>query len=376
MNLSKQPGHTRRRFMQTTLAGAATTLALPTIVTARKTDSNAIVGSGEYQYEVQHQFPQLPEKYHWQTTHNVAFDSDGNLYVIHEGKLNIPDHPTIFVFDQTGKFIRAFGEEFVGGGHGLEIRKEDGEDFLYVCAYQQQRSIAKLSTKGEQVWRKGAPMQSGVYATGEDKFPRANDDNPWGRDRFIPTNIAFLPDRGFLLSDGYGAYRIHRYDSDANWVSTFGEPGESESKKDGTFKLPHGIWIDNRGDEPLVVVADREFDRLQWFTLAGEHRQTLDGFLWPANVDTFGDVMIVPELVARVTLLGKDNRVIAHLGTDTERIQQNSRETGGFNIRTDESQWLPGKFVHPHDACFDSEGNIFVAEWVATGRVSKLRRLG
>jgi hypothetical protein len=31
--------------------------------------------------------------------------------------------------------------------------------------------------------------------------------------------------------------------------------------------------------------------------------------------------------------------------------------------------------VHPHDACFDHEGNILIAEWVATGRVTKLKRL-
>ncbi len=376
MSLPNQSEFTRRRFLETSLVGTAATLAAPAIVTARKTDSSPIVGSGEYQYEVQHLFPQLPDNYHWQTTHNVAFDSAGNLYVIHEGKFDVPDHPTIFVFDESGKFVRAFGEQFAGGGHGLEIRKEDGEDFLYVCAYQQQRSFAKLTTKGEQVWRKGAPIESGVYAAGEEKFPRAKDDNPWGRDRFIPTNIAFLQDGGFFLIDGYGAYRIHRYDRDAKWVSTFGEPGDSETKKDGTFKLPHGIWIDNRGDEPLVVVADREFDRLQWFSLAGEHRQTLAGFLWPANLDTHGELLLVPELVARVTLLGKNNEVIAHLGTDSERIQQNQKETGGFSIRADESLWLPGKFIHPHDACFDREGNIFVAEWVASGRVSKLRRLG
>jgi hypothetical protein len=139
--------------------------------------------------------------------------------------------------------------------------------------------------------------------------------------------------------------------------------------------LPHGIWIDGRGEEPLIVVADREFDRLQWFSLEGEHRRTQDGFLWPANVDIHGDVMVVPELVARTTLLDKDNNVIAHLGTDSERIQKNKAETGGFNIRTDESKWENGKFVHPHDACFDADGNIFVAEWVATGRVSKLRRV-
>lgn len=35
----------------------------------------------------------------------------------------------------------------------------------------------------------------------------------------------------------------------------------------------------------------------------------------------------------------------------------------------------PGRFVHPHDACFDADGNIFVAEWVATGRVTKLQRM-
>ena len=155
MNSSKQSESSRRRFLQTSLVGAAATFATPAIVTARKTNSNPIVGSGEYQYEVQHSFPQLPDKYHWQTTHNVAFDSEGNLYVIHEGKFENPEHPTIFVFDETGKFMRAFGEQFVGGGHGLEIRNEDGEDFLYVCAYQQQRSFAKLTTAGEQVWHEG-----------------------------------------------------------------------------------------------------------------------------------------------------------------------------------------------------------------------------
>jgi len=42
---------------------------------------------------------------------------------------------------------------------------------------------------------------------------------------------------------------------------------------------------------------------------------------------------------------------------------------------TIESTWQDGKFVHPHDACFDKDGNIFVAEWVERGRVTKLRRL-
>ena len=37
--------------------------------------------------------------------------------------------------------------------------------------------------------------------------------------------------------------------------------------------------------------------------------------------------------------------------------------------------FTPGKFVCPHGACFDHEGNIFVVEWVEVGRVSKLRKV-
>ena len=364
----------RQKFLQSSTLGTTAALAAPAAITAKKTDSTTIVGSGNYRFEVLHHWPQLPEKFTWQTTHNVAVDSEGLLYVIHEGDLAQGDHPSIFVFDAAGKYVRSFGSQFQGGGHGIEVRNEGGQDFLYVCAYHQQRSFAKLDTRGELLWRKGAPMESEIYAEGEDQYPRTKDDNPWGRNRFLPTNVAFLPDGGFFVADGYGGYRIHRYDVDGNWVSQFGKPADT-TRADGTFKLPHGIWIDGRGEQPLIVVADRELDRLQWFTLAGEHRQTLDGFRWPANMDIRGDLMVVPELVARLTLLDKDNQMVAHLGTDSERIKANQKETGGFNIRGDESQWQTGKFIHPHDACFDADGNIFIAEWVEGGRITKLRRL-
>ncbi len=359
----------RRDFMATAAAGSAAALTAPNIVTAKKTDGPTIVGTGEHQYEVHHMWPQLPEKFAWQTTHNVAFDSEGLLYVIHEGRSEEkPEHEdTIFVFDDEGKYVRSFGGEFIDGGHGIEIRNEKGQDFLYVCAYLEQRSIAKLDTKGEIVWRKGAPMESGFYVDGEDQFPRK--DNPWGRDRFLPTNIAFLDDGGFLLADGYGAWRIHRYDQDANWVSSFGKPSDDDHQGDGYFNLPHGIWIDDRGEEPLVVVADRVLKRLQWFSLAGEHRKTMDGFILPANIDTQGELMVVPDLSARVTLLDKSNNVIAQLGNGMD-------SDGNIKARRDqETTWADGEFIHPHDACFDAAGNIFVAEWVQRGRVTKLRKL-
>jgi hypothetical protein len=53
-----------------------------------------------------------------------------------------------------------------------------------------------------------------------------------------------------------------------------------------------------------------------------------------------------------------------------------TEEVKKFVIRGNEKLWQPGKFVHPHDACFDRDGNIFVTEWVQTGRVSLLKKVG
>lgn len=358
------PRQSRRQFISTAAAGTAAVLGAPAVLTAKKAEGPLVLGEGDYKYEVVHEWPQLPDKFTWQTTHNVAVDKDQNLYVIHEGRADQSDHPSIFVFDVDGKYIRSFGNQFQGGGHGIEIRNEGGQDFLYVCAYQQVKSLAKLDTKGETVWQQYAPMEAGVYAPNEDTKRTGQ----WGRDRFMPTNFAFLDDGGFLLADGYGSFYIHRYDKDGKWQSCFGGPGAGEGK----FDTPHGIWIDKRaGREPAIVVCDRAHHTLQYFTMDGKYQETLKGYGLPANAETWKNLLVVPELHARLTLLNEKNEVVARLGDDVGRITG----PGGGGIRGDRNKWLDGKFVHPHDACFDADGNIFVAEWVGTGRVSKLKRL-
>ncbi len=365
MAASQNSSIARRRFLKVAAAGTATSLAAPYVVTARKTDSQIIVGEGDYRFEVIHQWPQLPEKFSWQTTHNVAVDKHGFLYVIHQGWLEQPEHPSIFVFDPEGRYVRAFGNQFQGGGHGIEVHEEDGQEFLYVCAYKDIKAFAKLDLYGETVWFRHAPMETGLYAAGEDTNPQ----NVWGRDRFLPTNMAFLPDGDVLLSDGYGSYFIHRYDTEGNWKSCFGGPGDGQGK----FNLPHGIWVDDRpGREPQLVVMDRLHHTLQYLTLEGEYLRTQQGYGLPANADSYKDLIVIPELFARVSILDADNQIVARLGDDSKRIRADKK----FKIRTDANLWNAGRFVHPHDACFDNEGNIFVAEWVGTGRVSKLKRLG
>ena len=359
----------RRQFIRhgSALTAAATATALargvaaaPFVHTTRRgANSDTIIGEGQYRYRVNHRWLELPERYQWQTTHNVAVDSKNQVYVIHEGRAQMKEHPSIFVFDEEGKFVRAFGGEFQGGGHGIEVRQEGSEEFLYVAAYQGVKSFAKLTLTGDIVWYQKAPMESGKYAPGESTSTKAN----WSRNGFLPTNFAFLDDGGFLLADGYGSYFIHRYDKEANWVSCFGGPGSGEGK----FQTAHGLWIDDRGDgDPTIVVTDRAHHTLQRFTMDGEYLETHEGFGLPANVDTRGNLMLIPELKARVSLLDEKNEVVAQLGSAVERLDEIKQ------LRTKPDQWRDGEFVHPHDACFDREGNILVAEWVATGRVTKL----
>ena len=354
----------RRQFLASTAAGAVCAIAAPAIVTASKTDSQILVGEGDYRYEVQHHWPQLPSTFRWQTTHNLAVDRAGQLYVIHEGDANLRDHPSIFVFDEQGRYVRSFGSQYQGGGHGIEVREESGVEYLYVCAYQQVKTLAKMTLQGEVIWQRHAPMEAGMYAAGEGDHP----EKIWGRDRFMPPNPTFLPDGDLLVADGYGSYFVHRFDRDGKWKSCLGGPGDGKGK----FDTPHGLWVDQRpGRTPTLIVADRAHHTLQVLTLDGQYQETWDGFGLPANLDIHGELIVVPELLARVSLLNGKNEVVARLGDDSDRI----RADKDFKIRGDETQWQPGKFVHPHDACFDSSGNIFVAEWVATGRVTRLRRL-
>jgi hypothetical protein len=213
----------------------------------------------------------------------------------------------------------------------------------------------KTSLKGEVVWKKEYPQECGKY---KDK------------NGYRPTNVAFAPDGGFDIADGYGSNYIHQYDKDAKWVRTWGGSGSEP----GLMKTPHGIMLDDRkGRTPSLVVADRANARLQYFALDGKHLGFVNDLLFPAHFDIRGDVLLVPDLHARVSLFNKDNEVIVHLGDDPEWRKQ---ALAGFKMRGKPEEWQAGKFVHPHDACFDKDGNIFVVEWVTTGRVTKLRKVG
>ena len=145
-----RPDSRASRFSRRAFAGIATTTAAaivsqPASARARLFGNETIIGEGPHRFRVNHHFPKLPDRFNWQTTHGVALDSAGHLYVIHQGEKKLKDHPSIFVFDSEGTFVRAFGSEFQGGGHGIEVRKEGNEEFLYVCGYQGVKAFVKMT---------------------------------------------------------------------------------------------------------------------------------------------------------------------------------------------------------------------------------------
>ncbi|MCU0879504.1 MAG: peptidase [Pirellulaceae bacterium] len=358
---STAPGErqsTRRLFLQTAAATAAALAgsAGPTILNAQdKAGSKTpTVGDKEHTYECLHGWGELPSHLRWGETHGVAVDEAGLIYVKHRTMTKEP-MDGIVVFDPEGKFVRSFGDEYNGGGHGIDIRKEGNTEYLYLCDVKH-NLVTKTTLLGELVWTMGRPQEAGVY------------DDP--KVKYTPTNVAFAPDGGFYIGDGYGSHYIHQYDKDAKWVRTWGGVGE----ENGKMRTPHGLWLDNRpGREPSLVVADRANARLQYFTLDGQFLSLEKNVSFPAHFDIRGDVLLVPDLHARVSLFGKDNTLIAHLGYDAEWTKQ---VLDGFKMRGQPDQWQAGRFIHPHDACFDKDGNIFVVEWVPTGRVTKLRKVG
>lgn len=304
------------------------------------------IGSGEHTYEVHHDWLVPPTTIRYGDTHGLAQDSKGRIYLAHTVHSDSESKDAVCVFDDKGRFVTSWGDRFAGGAHGLDIRKEKDGEFLYHCDTAH-RVFVKTDLSGKVIWEKGMPVESNVY---KDKMP------------FVPTNTAFAPNGDFFLADGYGSSFIHQYDIKGNYLRTIGGSGDVAGK----LNCPHGLYVDKRGKEPLLAVADRGNRRIQYFNLDGEHVGFVkDGMRQPCHFDTRRDLLLVPDLDSVITLLDKDNKVVAQLGD-------------GFptDLRgKPRSEYIPGKFIHPHDAIFLRNGDILVAEWVPTGRVTLLKKV-
>lgn len=339
---------TRRAFLAraNALLGA---VGVPYIWVSQKRkafkEHEVLLGSGKHTYLWDSHFFKLPANVRFEkNTHAVAIDKQGRIYV------HSQSDAAVMVFDPEGHFLTYWGGWMKPGAHGMDIREENGQEYIYF-ALTFLHLVVKTTLEGEEVFRLGYPKESGVYSN---------------ETLYVPTNCAFAPNGDFYVADGYGLSYIHQYTRDGKYVRTWGGLGSTAGK----LNCPHGICVDVHGPKPLVVVADRANHRLQRFTLDGEFVDILDHDLrLPCHFDQHPKETVIPDLAGRVTLFDSHNQLLMHLGDNPNEGQRARNDVA-------HEEWVDGIFISPHDACWDSKGNLLVVEWLADGgRATMLRKL-
>ena len=298
-----------------------------------------IVGTGDYTYEVNEEWAQLPEGWDMPAA-SVFGDSQDRVFCFSRS----PDHH-IVIFDREGNYLHHWDAGPFTFAHAIFIDHEGmvwlidrdiGQVFKYTPEgqllltigtrdYQSDTGMAVISSSlAHTVVRPGEPFN-------------------------LPAGVAVAPSGDIFIADGYGNCRIHKFTSEGKLILSWGEPGSGP----GQFILPHDVWIDRRG---RVLVADRENNRVQVFTQEGEH---LD--IWPT------------EFVGPAALYVDDDDVVyvaEHNGGDTSIVTLDGQllaRWGGPVHRSTHGVWV------------DSHKDLYVAQPPESGgtrRVIKFLRQG
>lgn len=300
------------------------------------------VGEGDHEYRWRDDWAALPPAENGRT-HGVAVARDGSVLVFRQAD------PAVLRFSPDGSLRDSWGD--FGGAHGLTLVEREGTEYLWLTD-QDSAEVVETTLDGERTGELPPPDHP-AYESGS----------------FVPTWVAVDgPRRGGdgdrWVADGYGESLVHRYDAEGAYQETLdGTDGA------GRFDCPHAVWVDSRGESRDLYVADRGNERVQVFDSEGEFRRTVGvGDLnSPCSFAAAPDgTLVVPELQARVTLLDDAGDPVAHLGEHPEALD----DPDWPNLPDERLQ--EGRFNSPHDAAVDDEGNVYVAEWIVGGRVTKL----
>jgi hypothetical protein len=338
----------RRTFM----SAAGIVAAEPTMSTLlpaeTKTSASPAVltGNGEWTYEVVPSWGSLPSGTNFGGTHGaVAQDNAGNIYVSTQSSTGV------LVYNRDGSLIRTMANAYPEV-HSMVHAEEHGEEFFYATVQKgtpaENWLFIKMKTEGTVVMKITAPGEAGFKAP-----------NEWRLTAAVPA-----PDGSIFIANGYGDSRIFRFDKNGNYKRSFAEKGNCE----GQLDCSHGLTLDLRYDQPLLLICDRENRRLCHFDLDGKYVRTVTQHLRrPCQVSFKGDYAVVSELEGRVTILDGDNVPVAFLGDNPQKPQWANYELDPHDINA-------GVFSAAHGCFIDSDANILVSDWNHTGRVTKLAR--
>jgi DNA-binding beta-propeller fold protein YncE len=241
----------------------------------------------------------------------------------------------VLVVDANGKLLESWTQHdhlFAGGRgpHKIKISPYDPERHVWVIDDERQQ-VFKFTNDGKTL----------VMTLGEAGV-KGEDSAHFGR----PTDIAFLPDGTFFISDGYVNTRVVKFDPKGTFIKAWGTKGNGR----GELNLPHSIDIDRNR---RVYVADRSNSRIQIFDENGNYIDQ-----WP-NIRQPYHIMIT-----------NDNHLWVADGTTNKFLKY---DLNGKLL----SSWgtygtFPGAFWGVHQFSVDSDGNLYAAETFG-GRTQKFR---
>ena len=222
------------------------------------------------------------------------------------------------------------------GPHKIKISPYDPEKHVWIVD-DDLHEVYKFTNDGQLVMTLG---ERGVPGRGPNNFNR-------------PTDIDWLPDGTFFISDGYAGTRVAKFDPDGNFILDWGQPPNRRNHPGpNEFWSVHSIGISN---DRRIFVADREHSRMQVFD---ENGIFLD--MWPT---------------------GYDSNVLTHYVTADDYVWVADWETdrmvkydldGHYMMDIGEPGPLPGQFDGVHQIHVDQDGNLYVTE-VANDRSQKFR---
>ena len=258
--------------------------------------------------------------------------------------------------------------EFRGVAHGLHLRKEGTDEFLYL-------TVNAANPKA-------TPQPATAGGRGEDDAEgrdRLEDPGP-ARHRGLPARTR----RRGRSATTRPTSRSRRTATSTSATATGRTTSISTTSNGGVHPHVRRQGSGRRASSPsrtasgstpaagapVLVVADRRNNRLQRFTLDGKHIDFVPGFRLPCHFDEQQGHGGDPRSARPRHADGQGQR-------DRRAPRRLERRRTGTTrcAREPRDKFIPGQFICPHGACFDHDGNIFVVEWVEVGRVTKLRRV-
>ena len=272
----------------------------------------------------------------------VVIDKAGNIYT--------SAGQGVFVFSPDGKVVQSYLGAKYSNLHDMEIREEDGQEFIYGARNANAEGIKFNAHSGEIVLKLGVPEEAGL-----------------GKIKFSPTAITVAANGDIFLSNGYATNHIFKYDKDGKYLTHFGKKGNGMEE----FNTAHGMTIDTRYEPARLLICDRNHQpngRLLHYDLNGKFiGEVITGLGMPTSVSIQGDFVSVPDLHGRLVILDKENKIISVVGENPD-----PKKGSAYGIPQD--QWVEGAFSGTHGSAWDTDGNLYVQDWNIAGRLMKLVR--